>query len=864
VLNAAFGVGYPNGNGNTYGYSAPSSTAASYAPPATSVPSPSAYGSHAPHTATNTHTAQHAYGSTHQPMSSSHYTPPNPPPAASTYNIPYQHSYPTSYASPPTAIASVQPYDTYSGMPNTVQPVRPPAHKAPSVDTFRPKDMSAYDPPIPAAKPRRQVSAARPMSPATYGGMASPGAPGVYGALPGPPAPVLASAYGVGAPGASAPSVLSPPPRTNSAASHPAPPRTGSAASYQPPPRRQPSASSPAPTFSPPPGPRQPSAGQTFTPQPQAYTPPAQAYSPAVSSLLASPAPPMQRQPSPYDPPPSHFSSAPPPPVVPVAAQPPAPPASHANEFTHTYPSGAQPPISEEAAPETGEILDFMEGGAVDDFVANLESVGDAAEHSQSTPAPPQEEAPNSEVPVSTDYVDLEGGGGGADADGMDGEAGEKTFVQEDTHGAPELAPEAAEPLTSALVAEAAPPSPASTEAVAPPNFANAYGTSPYDSTHTRNASSSSTTSNASYPAPSGTSGAHYAPTHRLRTSDTSSYSASSAYGAPAMPPPPPPSNRTFSPNAPPSAKGSERGSLDGMRPTLPSATPPPQVPSDPYSPPAAILQRSKPPTARIASPANSANSAPSHDPYAPSAYAPSGTRERSASNASVYSVRSSKSTTDHFAPPRNAYVPPVPPVPPILQPLTTAYQQVSPVTTQVQEMPSSSQLLSYAIPAQTPYAPSPSLIGANDALQRTSSRAPVISFGFGGKFVTCFHGSGTLNTGFDIALASRQTTNVEVRTLHALVPASALESGNVSFPGPLLGDPGSPTTSLVRPGASAQIKSNKAKVAKYLEERALEIAQGIPYLEQGSATRKVAEGQLVLVRLLKVMIENDGQLSGR
>ncbi|KAI0031714.1 Sec23-binding domain of Sec16-domain-containing protein [Vararia minispora EC-137] len=166
-------------------------------------------------------------------------------------------------------------------------------------------------------------------------------------------------------------------------------------------------------------------------------------------------------------------------------------------------------------------------------------------------------------------------------------------------------------------------------------------------------------------------------------------------------------------------------------------------------------------------------------------------------------------------------------------------------------------------MPTQTPYAPSPSLVGANDALQRTSSRAPVISFGFGGKLVTCFHGSGTLNTGFDIALVSRQTTHVDVRALHSLVPTSALESGNMSFPGPLFADPGTPTTSLVRPGASAQIKSNKAKVLKYLEERAGEIAQSIPYLEQSSATGREAEGQLVLVRLLKVMVENDGQLSG-
>ena len=155
--------------------------------------------------------------------------------------------------------------------------------------------------------------------------------------------------------------------------------------------------------------------------------------------------------------------------------------------------------------------------------------------------------------------------------------------------------------------------------------------------------------------------------------------------------------------------------------------------------------------------------------------------------------------------------------------------------------------------------------------LQRTARRAPVISFGFGGKLVTCFHGSGTLNTGFDVALAARQTTAVSVRPLHKLAPPSALgsEGGTAEFPGPLLGDPGSPTTgvgvgvNLVRGGASAQVKSNRTKVVKYLDERAEEMERGVAYLSD-ERERRQAEARLVLVKLLKVMVENDGQLSGR
>ncbi|KAH9997260.1 Sec23-binding domain of Sec16-domain-containing protein [Russula vinacea] len=148
-------------------------------------------------------------------------------------------------------------------------------------------------------------------------------------------------------------------------------------------------------------------------------------------------------------------------------------------------------------------------------------------------------------------------------------------------------------------------------------------------------------------------------------------------------------------------------------------------------------------------------------------------------------------------------------------------------------------------LPAQihAPYAPSPSLLGSNDPLGRTSSRAPVVSFGFGGKLVLCFHGSNTLNTGFDIALSSRQTTGIQMRPLHAAIPESALDHISTSFPGPLFCDPGSPT-SLVRAAA---------KVTKYLEVRAEEISRGLGYLSRGSSEHRRAEGKLTLVKLLRV-----------
>ena len=163
---------------------------------------------------------------------------------------------------------------------------------------------------------------------------------------------------------------------------------------------------------------------------------------------------------------------------------------------------------------------------------------------------------------------------------------------------------------------------------------------------------------------------------------------------------------------------------------------------------------------------------------------------------------------------------------------------------------------------ARPPYAPSPSLLGSNDPLGRTSSRAPVVSFGFGGKILTCFHSSGDLHTGFDVALSSRCSTNVAIRVLHQLLPDYASKTKQAEYPGPLLSDPGTPVTSLVRTGTS-QVKTKKARTIKYLEERAEEISRGTMYISDDVEGQRL-EGKLVLVRLLRIMVENDGSLSGR
>lgn len=165
--------------------------------------------------------------------------------------------------------------------------------------------------------------------------------------------------------------------------------------------------------------------------------------------------------------------------------------------------------------------------------------------------------------------------------------------------------------------------------------------------------------------------------------------------------------------------------------------------------------------------------------------------------------------------------------------------------------------------PTRAPYAPSPSLMGTNDPLGRAGARVPVFSFGFGGKVVTCFHGASRMTAGFDVALSSRISTGVDIRVLNKVIPESALDT-SVAFPGPLFGDGGSsPTIGLVRPGASTKTKDRRNRVITYLNERIVEIHQGIGYLHNGSVDKRRADGKLVLVKLLKIMVENEGRLSG-
>jgi len=275
------------------------------------------------------------------------------------------------------------------------------------------------------------------------------------------------------------------------------------------------------------------------------------------------------------------------------------------------------------------------------------------------------------------------------------------------------------------------------------------------------------------------------------------------------------------------SRPGSLRSSLESTRPHIPQYDYPLPVRS---SSPASISSQ---PGSHISSALKSEYGS-SYDPYAPS------NRTQSATSGTISSV-----TSDPYTPHRQSSE---------LQDHASYDPKFG-----HPDRPSSRTETLLVTSAYPTYAPSPSLLGTNDPLGRASARIPVLSFGFGGKVVTCFHGADMSSAGFDVALSSRQSREVHIRSLHKLVPQSALEDTAVVYPGPLFGDPGSPTVSLVRSGAPTR----KAKVVKYLEDRITELSSVVAYASTGLLERGRSEGKLALFSLLKVMVENDGKLNG-
>ena len=212
-------------------------------------------------------------------------------------------------------------------------------------------------------------------------------------------------------------------------------------------------------------------------------------------------------------------------------------------------------------------------------------------------------------------------------------------------------------------------------------------------------------------------------------------------------------------------------------------------------------------------------------------------------------------STYQSMPPPLSTYRP-VQPVPPPPQPVH------EPPAEQYATIPST--LLSSQ---HNVYAPSPSLLGTNDPLGRTSLRVPVVSFGFGGKLLLCSHKNPAEVGGFDTAMSARPATQISFKSLKDVVPSSTISTqtqAGTPFPGPLFCDQ-APAAAGMLAGAAANTKAKKTALVQWLEEFAAEAEREVGYVGNDSVVaRAKAEGKNVLIKLLKVLIENDGKLAGR
>ncbi|KAF9518189.1 hypothetical protein BS47DRAFT_324942 [Hydnum rufescens UP504] len=161
-------------------------------------------------------------------------------------------------------------------------------------------------------------------------------------------------------------------------------------------------------------------------------------------------------------------------------------------------------------------------------------------------------------------------------------------------------------------------------------------------------------------------------------------------------------------------------------------------------------------------------------------------------------------------------------------------------------------------------YAPSPSVNAADDL--RSSARIPIFCFGFGGKVASCFHSQLDATAGFDVSFTGRRSSPIQIRLLNKLISPSALEPSTSEFPGPLFTGSSGPAMALVRTTASNTSKSKKASVVKYLAERVEEVQRGLGYLSSARDSvidKRSAEGRAILLKLLSVMVENDGKICG-
>ncbi|CDR99757.1 hypothetical protein [Sporisorium scitamineum] len=187
------------------------------------------------------------------------------------------------------------------------------------------------------------------------------------------------------------------------------------------------------------------------------------------------------------------------------------------------------------------------------------------------------------------------------------------------------------------------------------------------------------------------------------------------------------------------------------------------------------------------------------------------------------------------------------------------------------------------------------------DMLQ-TMRRAtiPIASFGIGGKLVSYFptsrgssvadatDGAGNVGGAYGSYAynASGYPTQVNIEALSSLVPSTSYATAfdPLTFPGPVF-EGAAGTNALSRAtGAASANKSKKAVLLKHLDERIQDLSAGVGYLrrrpsfsgstpvsnqvtqaapeQDGELEARRTEDKVLLLRLLRLLVENDGQTS--
>ncbi|KAL4402330.1 COPII vesicle coating protein [Malassezia pachydermatis] len=146
----------------------------------------------------------------------------------------------------------------------------------------------------------------------------------------------------------------------------------------------------------------------------------------------------------------------------------------------------------------------------------------------------------------------------------------------------------------------------------------------------------------------------------------------------------------------------------------------------------------------------------------------------------------------------------------------------------------------------------------------RRNATIPIVSFGIGSKLVVHMPSKGD---SYDYQ-SSREERTVTIRSLSQLVGARPFSTLDMTkFPGPLL------------EGSRSQLKAKKPSIVKYLHEQIAESASGVGYLRRKSVMLaehsetkssnagdleewRRTEDKILLLKLLVMLIENDGKLT--